>query len=437
MRGAFVLAGGVVSLAMLSAAACAESTSDEALASDAGESDSALSVPEGDSAPPDAEAGIDAAVNPSRCSAAGWCETTLPDTDLVMRDLWPLQNRAFAIAESPTLGVKVLEWDDANETWEYIDDHTQNAPGMGAYAGKIWAPNDDEVYYGVQPGYIYHGTRPVPPAKAWSWTRQALPDNARPPTPSQPRNGYPPYEAMGINYPALGVWGTSRDDVYAWFTNTIFHWKSVDGAAPTWVAEYIIDDVSSTAERAFILGASGIGPDDIWFAGGRSRSTAPGCGIAVRKMSGVYRRVADAALPSNLCVAKEGHLLIEGGRQKAFLTDIQLVAPNEVVALKGARDIVKISVNGDSYSLATSNVPREVAATETFYSLWARDGSTWLSGPSRIVRGTDVWEDGGYQISTIWADGTPVNLPLYKVRGTSNENLWAIGVRYALHKTTP
>ncbi len=60
---------------------------------------------------------------------------TVPDVDLELKDIWPVSDgtAAFAIAESPTRGVKLLEWhkspsptddDDAAvpNAWQYIDD---------------------------------------------------------------------------------------------------------------------------------------------------------------------------------------------------------------------------------------------------------------------------------------------------------------------------
>ena len=59
-----------------------------------------------------------------------------------------------------------------------------------------------------------------------------------------------------------------------------------------------------------------------------------------------------------------------------------------------------------------------------------------MSGWGLMVRGDDIWDAGTYKLSTLSLNG-PINRPMYRVRGTSNENLWAVGVRYALHKTTP
>ena len=110
--------------------------------------------------------------------------------------------------------------------------------------------------------------------------------------------------------------------------------------------------------------------------------------------------------------------------------------PNELVALKGARDVVRISADEDSYSVALAPVPT-TAASAGLNSLSVEGGNLWLGGMGVVLRGTGVFDGGAYEVSTVSLTGAPLGRPIYQVRGTSNTNLWAIGVRYALHKTTP
>mgnify|MGYP001079836382 FL=1 len=370
------------------------------------------------------------------CSDAGWCRTELPDVDLVLKDIWPVGAHAFAVADSPTLGVKVLEWSDTSSSWQYIDDSSQNSIGVGKYAGRLWAPNENEVYYGVAPGYIYHGTRPVPPATTWGWIRHRLGGNSGAGN-VDPQAGYPSYWKIGANYPALGVWGTSASDVYAWFSNTIYHWTSVDGGAPEWVPEYVADDASAATERMFFLAAAGTGPDGIWFAGARSRPSAA-CAVIVRKTSAGYERIADGALTNDFarCGPRAGSLLISGG-EEGWLTDIQATSADRILGLKGGRDLVRISAAGDGYEVRVSPVPLRVSP-RPLSSFWRAPDSMWLAGWGIVVRATEsVWDGGAYEVSTISMAGAPLARPLYQVRGTSDTKLWAIGERNALHKTTP
>lgn len=430
MRSSLTMACGAALLAA-AAAACAASGEEHASPKpDAGGAETL--IPDGgvteDGAQPEAST-LDA-----MCSKAGWCATALPDVDLSMRALWPLPGHAFAIAQSDTLGVKVLEWSDAAAEWKYIDDGTQNHPGFGMYAGGIWAPDENSVYYGVAPGYVYHGTRPVPPATDWSWTRQRLAHDD-----ADPMDGYPWYGAIGSRYPALGVWGASAGDVYAWFKDTIYHWESVDGGAPQWTPEYTASDPEAPGERLFFVGAGGTSGDDLWFSGVRSR-TAASCALVVRKTAGTYLRIADGIVPGPYaaCAERDGALMIGGA--EGWLTDIQPLAQGQFIGLKGARDVVKITANEDnSYSVARSPVPDEITASKGLLSLWSGPDDLWLSGLGLVIRGTDTWNgDGGtYQISTTALSRGPLRRPIHQVRGTSDTNLWAIGDRYALHKTNP
>jgi hypothetical protein len=430
MRASFLVACGSVVLAASAAVACAATgTKDEAAPTP--EADGGVTLPP-DSGTPEVDASDDASVEDHSCSKAGWCVTNLPDRDLLMKDIWPLVGRAFVVAESPTLGTKVLEWVDAEAKWTYIDDGTQNESGLGRWVGKLWAPNENELYYGVSPGYVVHGTRTMPGA-AWSWTRHRL----QAATSADPDDGNPSYwkRDLGARIPALGVWGTSSNDIYAWFKNTIYHWTSVDGGAPDWVAEYVATDIDAVGEQLYILGAAGNGPDDIWFSGARSRFNS-GCALLVRKTAAGYTRLADGIAGSfnQACKARAGSVLLGGA--EGWLTDIQALAPDELIALKGARDVVRLSVEGDSFSAALAPIPPTVASTG-LNSLSIVQDSLWLAGAGLVVRGTDVWDGGAYELSTLSLNGAPLGRPIHQVRGTSNTNLWAIGVRYALHKTIP
>lgn len=227
MRASSTLACGAALLAAIAAVACAASGNNAhtTLSPDSGGSETP--IPDGGGPSPIVDADVEASADRPLCSADGRCATSLPDVDLTMQNIWHLPGHAFAVAVSPTLGAKVLEWNEAERSWKYIDDGTQNEPGMGDYVGTTWAPNANEVYYGVSPGYIYHGTRPGSPQAAWSWTRHRLRDDG---DSIDPADGNPTYWVTGATLPALGVWGTSASDVYAWFANSIYHWKSVDGA---------------------------------------------------------------------------------------------------------------------------------------------------------------------------------------------------------------
>ncbi|MDF2692975.1 MAG: hypothetical protein K0S65_1358 [Labilithrix sp.] len=419
------------------------------------------------------------------CSAAGWCVTALPDRDLTLRDIWPFESSAFAIAESEALGVKILEWRKATNEWAYIDDNSQNAYGLGSYAGKIWAPNENEVYYTVAPSSIYHGTR-ASSSSLWWWERERLEDYSqnsdplRDPGLAQYSRGDGMSEVSGapVAYPALGVWGISADDVYAWYANAIFHRRSDDGGPPAWVTEHVVDDTENPDDSFFVFAAGGSSPDDVWFAGGRARyldAATLGCPIVIHKAGDAYSRMVDTLMVdswdhyTDICQPKVGGLsftysyvdpelgvLTRPYMNAGWLTNIMSVRPSLAVGVLGGTHFAYLaSENGGSASanVFEGNVPRRNLPS-VLNSVWVHGPDTWLSGWGLLLRTPNdpgAWSSGlglrsegtadvdaaTYSISTTVLSGLPLDAPLYQVRGTSNTNIWAIGAHYALHKTTP
>ncbi|MBN9166058.1 MAG: hypothetical protein BGO98_22565 [Myxococcales bacterium 68-20] len=284
--GAFLLVAG---------AACAVSEEDRAAsASDSG-------TPLGDGASPDETVDDAAVLGPDGCSAAGWCVTQLPDADLTLKDVWPLPGHAFAIAESPTRGVKVLEWTELDAKWVYIDDNSQNRSTTELYAGRVWAPSADEVYFTVAPRAIYHGKRQNRPGSSWTWAHQQLEDRTPPYATSYGDHyrGRPTFAATKTTYTSLGVFGTGVDDVYAWYANAIYRATKDRDGNESWAVEYVADDRDDDNEQLFFVGASATSKDDVWFAGGRGGPPGQnGCPVLVHKTAAGYRRVADGALGS-------------------------------------------------------------------------------------------------------------------------------------------
>jgi hypothetical protein len=425
MRSAF-LVGLALVLVLATGMACGASRDDETPRPD--------DLDGGDALPSDGglkEATTDAGTDASMCSAAGWCVTGLPDRDVKVKDIWPLEDRAFAVVESGALGVKVLEWDEGSSTWSYIDDNTQNESGYGKYVGRIWSPGMNDVYYAVAPATIYHGTRSSPGA-TWVWQRRRLEDRTNYSGPyNDPACLYD--SQLGYSCATLGVWGTSKGDLYAWYVNTIYHWKVGDDGKPAWIPEHILGDFDPSEPQVF-LSAAGTQSGDVWFSGTRNTSSGA-CGLLVRKTASGYQRIADGVNDplERRCGAKEGFLTING-----WLTELQPLGVNQVVGLSNSFDVVRVSVVGDGYSVATSAPPVTVAPGP-WASMWAASPEqVWLSRSGTVIQGSNVWADGGvYQISTIAQKGAPLLRTFYRIRGTSNTNLWLVGDGYALHKTTP
>ena len=418
---------GSVATAILTVVACASTGDDPPAPSPDAESPaptpdaSEREVVVGSDAGPEARAPL--------CSADGWCETLLPDGDLFLRDVWPFPDRAFAIADSATVGIRVLEWTREDSTWRYIDDNSQNE-ALAESASKIWAPNVDEVYYSAGPAMIYHGTRPVPPATAWTWRSERLPDNS-------------PEGAPGMTADqkrmALGVWGTGKGDVYAWYSNTIFHRKIGDAGAVSWVPEYIVDDPDTAAQRLLIVGAAGTRADDVWFSGVRYEDNYA-CNVVVRKTSGSYQRIADGVQQDALwlpCTARADVPLLLGGSESQWPQQFQ--SPDGHRFLIGG-DVQQIAPEGDGgYAVSRTSLSSRV--WRTFWTdpddrLWA--GANLTDDGWGVVVRADIGADAGeYQSSRTARNGAPAAGTIAQIRGTSATNIWLVGDRHAIHKTTP
>ncbi len=435
-------------LALATAAACATSDADlETTSPSDGTEGGTTTLPDGG-----AEDGQAADGSPSdapgaeQCSADGWCETPLPDADLQVVDVWPLADRAFAVGNSVSGEQKVLEWDEAKSSWSYIDDGTQNAIVYGVIV-NVWAPSPDEVYYslvdnGARHGetngyatYVYRGTRPVPPATKWSWTRQRI-------------------GCDEINFslvPHIG--GTSKDDVYLTFCGNIYRRNGVaadagldasDGEA-AWVLDYADDEAAHSYYAWQVMGLTGTASDDVWFVGVRGPS--PGfCTVVLRKTTAGYERVADGTPRGNgTCSARPGALLVQGAiRERSF----HAPAKGRFVGVRYSssdvgNDIVSIVRSGGGYTVSSATPFPTLLMS--IAKVWAdSEHDVWLLGEAadgnnggRIIRGTNVWSDAAaYGYSTLVRNGVPNLQPLYQLRGTSNTNLWAVGEQRAFHKTT-
>jgi len=453
-----------LSIALASAGACASSEDDPGVVDPGPDSSTSLSdagdasVPDVADAGPEEEAAVDA--GPS-CSPMGWCATQLPDPDLTLRDIWPFPGSALAIATSPTLGTKVLEWTDAAAAWRYIDDNSQNEAGRGSFVGKLWAPTADELYFTVAPHTVFRGKRSVSPA-TWTWTHSELEDRmpvyAAPALYPEHYKGFPKSRQSAVQHGALGVFGTSANDIYAWFGNAIYKLVNDDAGAPTWSVEYVADDIDRPNEQLIFVAATGTGPDDMWFAGGRTGGPEDqqSCAMLVHKSATGYRRVADAVgvaapplqfpipfpppPPHIYCQARPDTLLLPAQNGVAsWLTDIGVESATSVVALNGHYTLARIAVDGDVYSASTLTVPRSLGASDPVVSLWTTpDEPLWLGGAGIVARGQSVWNDGGaFELSSIALNGAQLLTKIYRVRASSSSDRWAVGARYALHKTTP
>ncbi len=435
---------GVARIALVSAAfgaavACAASGAEENRSEpppdpiDGGNVIADAATPEGGGA-----ADADASFEPPVCSAAGWCRTPLPEADLTFKDVWLVGDRAFALVTSNTVGTKVLEWD--TDHWSFIDDKPQLTVRMTPT--NLWAPNEDEVFYavndysGLLPGegtygvFVYRGKRPTPPATDWTWTRSRI---ECPPLQAPPQ-----------------VWGTSSSDVYLAACGKMFHLggdpdggdAAADAGASAWTEEYVADD---PVPPISFHGVTGTSPDDIWFVGYRGSSA---CTVLVHKTAAGYEKIVDGTPgPAKSCLERSGLPTITGVF-KQNQANFHAVAKDRFVGVRytnaPGNDIVKVAPDGGGgWAIAyASPAPSMNVLLGSIWGtseddLWMTASSSIASG-SFVLRGANIWSDAGtYSFSTLALNGAPNTRVLEKIRGTSNENLWAVGNERAYHKNTP
>ncbi|AKU95208.1 hypothetical protein AKJ09_01872 [Labilithrix luteola] len=384
------------------------------------------------------EAGADGSADGGRCSSDGWCLTPLVDDDFQFSDVWPLADGAFAVGTSSTRGMKVLEWEDATQSWTYIDDGTQNQ--LRARLTNVWAPSKDEVYftllhvgilYGEPNGYgayVYHGKRPVPPGTKWTWARSRV-------------------ICGTVKTMEPKVSGTSADDVYLTSCETIYRLTGAidvpDGGASPWTTEYVDEDPATFLN---FHGFASTSPGDTWFVGSRAQGTTS-CTVLLRKtgVDGGIERVADSTPLADGCQEQPGRLTINGDFRESFVAP----AKDRLVGVRYSRDVknqvVRVARESDGhYSVdesspsPTFNVILSRVWGHSDDDLWLVAQSSFGNNPGRVLRGRDLWSGTGtYEYSTLFINETPNTKPLSQIRGTSNNNLWAVGDGRAFHKTTP
>ena len=480
MRRHLFLACATSTLAAL--AACA--TSDDEAASlgpvvDGG----AVAVVVGEPSPNEVDAAArDASVpTASRCNDDGWCATELPDPNLTFIDVCPFDDRAFAVAESGTLGTKVLEWTEASQAWVYIDDDSQNTFGSGHYAGKMYAPSKNELYFTTSPGIVYRGTR-ADSSAPFTWESSHLPYDGPVYADRDPGRAWfveRPGSTVTRYATALGVTGSSASDVFAWYGNRIFRRTIGDGGAPEWVSEFVTEDPSSTTNESFyIFNASAASSDEVWFVGGHGPSTQTngykGCPTLFRRTPSGYSTVLDFTYATNACRTKAGTIQ---ARWKIYYGDLAYDLAQQptgwataVTAVSPGTAVINIQNALEFYYVDTgANVamrnfvtemkaPAGFSAPSQINSVVRVDDRLWFSGHGMVFGselGEDAWREsfgvGTYEWfehagtgfgallvkTSVAMNESYLNEPLNQVRGTTANNLWAVGNRYALHKQTP
>ena len=435
MRGPLIRIGALAGALGAAVACAATGTEDSNIEPPIDPADGGTTLPEDSGAPSPSprDAADEGFGERPVCSEAGWCLTTLPSSDLNLIDVWPVGARAFALAESQTLGPKFLEW-DKDGGWKFIDEVPE--VHMLNVVRTVWAPDENEVFYafddlsallGTGPSgvVIFHGKRPSPPETTWSWTKSKVDCG------------------VGVFFPGqTAVWGTGPDDIYALGCGTI-HRLNRSGASEVWELDYADSDPMYPIE---LSGAAGTGPGDVWFNATRGFSWGDQCTVLLHKTADGYTTVVDATpTPGAGCVEREGLPMIKGALAqihapgKDRVIGVTTVAGSPVVD----NELVLVTATGGSAAVTTTSpaATMDVALKSPWGTsaddLWVLSNRTASSGTS-ILRAKSVWNDGGaFEFSTIALNGAPNTEELSRLRGTSNHNIWAVGRDRAYWKSTP
>ena len=343
----------------------------------------------------------------------------------------------------------------------------------------MYAPSENELYFTTAPGIVFHGTR-TSVSSPFTWESARLPYDG----PAYP--GRDPGRAWSVESPqsnvtryatALGVTGTSADDVYAWYGNRVFHRTSGDGGATEWLSELVTHDPDAANESFYIFGASPASSDEIWFVGGHGPIHAvngfAGCPTLFRRTPSGYSTVLDFKYSSGSCSTKPGtihpdiKLAIPGlgsfqipYQPRGWATAVTSVAPGAALVIVGnALEWLYVDTGSNvaRYNAAMGVSPPVALSPPLVHSVVRVDDRLWFSGHG-FVFGSEIkpaaWNnclgigtpevyaqqgvDGGAMVETtsVAMKGRYLNEPLFQIRGTSKNNLWAVGNRYALHKKT-
>jgi len=381
-----------------------------------------------------------------RCSPDGWCVTDLPADDLDLRDIRPFEDRAFAVAESPSLGIQFLEWERSTDKWKFINEGSQNRFDRGAYAGNMWAPNENEVYFTLAPAFVYHGVRANPASPfTWKISRLDAPGPGLPPVdgglpaddaglpagdagPDAGDGGLPATEAglpahdpgkvwmynerAEVPFaPSLGVEGMPWGDVFAWYGPTLFRRTVANDGEDGWVVEHVLTDPEYREDHFHIQSIAGGAPDDLWIGGVRSRVYPDGvreraCPVAVQRRADGYHHLVDhVVMPpggslSLGCDAKPGSpqftqrfevpgtdFVIEfAGASPGWLRSLQHIAPNTVVGIMGPSVFVYLTSDGEVPLARVNDVgfASDVGKGDTA-SVWTTSDGAWMSGYGYVL----------------------------------------------------
>lgn len=435
-----VLGAGIIVSAVIVACATAGDPADGAVSvsSDASSEAALLPPDDSDASEPEDASNVDAA---APCSPDGWCPTTLPGTDIYVGKSVPFEKRAFARMNSAFIGNRVAEWTPEGG-WTLLKGVDQSDWPQAQSEGDFWASDEDTVYLsvldlsglsgGTFSAIVARGRRPVAPATEWTWTQSRIPCD---------------WFVQGA-----GIGGTKDGNVYVATCGKILRLDTSadagaasDGGADAggetlrWIDDGFVDVDPTTSINFFEI--DGTGPDDLWFAGRRG----DWCAILVHKTSDGYRTVMDGISEKSACSPRGDLPMVPGGfvGMHAFSKN-RLIAALSSASTATAGQLINVGHSGDHITVQSAQAP---AGTNSLRSPWvaseddlfviAKAGAS-SPGGSFLLRGRSLWGNNpSYDFSQLAINGVRNPAALISLRGTSAQNLWAVGGGYAYHKTTP
>jgi hypothetical protein len=367
------------------------------------------------------------------CSLDGWCPTTLPGEDITVADVVPFEHRAFALMTGSYIGYKIAEW-TPDGGWQYITKKLEFP--LYSNQSALWAPTEDEVFFTVNDlsgflgltfgAFVVRGRRPVPPETDWSWTTTKI-----------------DCDRMMTSAPLFGV---NAGDMFVSTCGKIYRssagvWEADAGTSPWSEEGYVDPDATHPVE---LYAATGTGADDLWFGGGRwSPDYSNACATLVHKTAAGYETVIDGVPAGDGCTPIDGIPSVRG----LFMNNLHAVAKGRVVgavSITGTsppvNQLVKVATDGGQLDVITSRPSNSDGFLGAVWGLSEDDlfVVSSLSTTSTIFRAKAVWGDApSYTYSRLAINGLPNTSQLHMIRGTSNQNIWAVGNKHAYHKATP
>lgn len=374
------------------------------------------------------DAGIADAAMP--CSPDGWCPMTLPGTNINLYDVAPFKKRTLGLFVGTYIGIKVGEF-TAEDGWIL-----QRSPFEWPYymqtSGPMWAPDENTVYFTVVDFINYGATvvrahRPNPPETEWTW-----------------QTGRIPCEQYGVTAP---IGGSGEGDLHVALCGKIYRLDessilpvdastAADAGADTL---RFVDEGSVDVDSTYPLipyDIAGTGPDDLWLVGGRLGESS--CVVVVHKTASGFQTVVEGVPSAAGCSARDESPVVSGLPNPGIYAPSKnrLIFSTRPVGANEQSVLVNLGLSGEQVTIDTT---RPSDSSAVLGAVWgtSQDDLLFVDADRAIIHGQSLWGDSPlFEFSRLSINGSPNSTIIYRIRGTS-ENLWAVGVGNAYHKSTP